>query len=976
VGEVDRQRARRVFMEVADLAGEERQAALVRECGEDAALRAEVEALLAADAGAGGFMESPTAGPAGMETTMGPMREGPGTRIGPYKVLQLIGEGGFGSVFMAQQEKPVQRRVALKVIKVGMDTRQVVARFEQERQALALMDHPNIARVLDAGATETGRPYFVMELVKGDPIVEYCDKQRLRIEDRLRLFEQVCSAVQHAHSKGIIHRDIKPSNILVSTQDGRPFGKVIDFGIAKATSAHLTEKTLFTEHRQLIGTPEYMSPEQAEGSLDIDTRSDVYSLGVLLYELLTGATPFESESLRSAAYAEIQRIIREVEPPMPSTRLSRSGETIAGIAASRQTEPRRLGAVVRGELDWIVMKSLEKDRQRRYETANGLAMDVRRYLDGQPVLAAPPGAAYRVRKFVKRHRAGVMAAGMVSAALVLGMVGTSWGMVQASRERRVAEAHARRAVEQAERASEAERAAQARSVELREVAQFQAAQLREIDASVMGLRIRADLLAKVKEAALHARLGSEEAQARAAEVERLVAGADFTGLAREALRTQVLEPGLAAIELKFKDQPLIRANLLQSLADVAHRLDLTAFAVEPQREALRIRREKLGDDDPATIESIMESASVALRLSRFDECERLRREAIERSARVLGEGSREHVRALSGMAMVLEKVSRNDESLRYRERAYELARAHFGDEDDQTLDVRTGIAVSLMMGGRHAEAERIFREIVEIKARVYPPDSNQHAGTLRWLGICLGSMKRGEEGEPYQRRALELNRRYLGDDHATTMGALNMLGWLHLNMGRFEEAEHELAEAYERRRRVFGEDHQDTLASQRNLGELALKRGQYDRAEAFSRGALAGFRRLLGNDHMDTLWAGVNLGRALAGQRRYDEAEVYLREVLAKDQRGSAAGGLPYLAARDLAAMLTDLGRFAEGLRVLEDAYGRRRAAFAQTQDSADAEYARRLAGFAADLCERWDKAEPGQGHDTRAADWRTRSQE
>ena len=318
---------KRLFLAATELPAEQQSAFLDKQC--DIQTRKKIEELLHHEREASqNFLAGvtpetvATATPANTATIATPLREGPGTKIGPYKLLQLIGEGGFGSVFMAEQTGPVQRKVALKIIKLGMDTRQVVARFEQERQALALMDHPNIARVLDAGATETGRPFFVMELVKGDPIVEYCDKNNLSINDRLELFAQVCNAVQHAHTKGIIHRDIKPSNILVGTQDGRPNTKVIDFGIAKATASKLTEKTLFTEHQQLIGTPEYMSPEQAEGSLDIDTRTDVYSLGVLLYELLTGTTPFSSKELRSVAYAEIQRIIREVEPPKPSTRLS------------------------------------------------------------------------------------------------------------------------------------------------------------------------------------------------------------------------------------------------------------------------------------------------------------------------------------------------------------------------------------------------------------------------------------------------------------------------------------------------------------------------------------------------------------------------------------------------------------------------------------------------------------------------------
>ena len=438
--EHDPARLRALFDEVMQAPPDARAALLASRCGTDAELKRRVEALIAAAEADDPFLSDPTRSkPPLVETpsiAATPLSEKPGTRIGPYKLLQVIGEGGFGVVFMADQDQPVRRRVALKIIKLGMDTRQVVARFEQERQALALMDHPHIARVFDAGATESGRPFFVMEYVVGDPITAFADAHMLSVRQRLDLLEQVCSAVQHAHTKGVIHRDIKPRNVLVSMVDGKPFAKVIDFGIAKATGARLTEMTLFTEHRQLVGTPEYMSPEQAEGSPDIDTRTDVYALGVLLYELLTGATPFDAKRLRSAAFAEMQRIIKEEEPPAPSVRLSRSLETLAATAAARQAEPGRLGALIKGELDWIVMKSLDKDRARRYETPNQLAADVRRHLTGEPVVAAPPSAAYRLRKFVRKHKTGVVAGGTVAAALLLGITGTTWQWNAARRANR------------------------------------------------------------------------------------------------------------------------------------------------------------------------------------------------------------------------------------------------------------------------------------------------------------------------------------------------------------------------------------------------------------------------------------------------------------------------------------------------------------------------------------------------------------
>jgi serine/threonine protein kinase len=366
--------------------------------------------------------------------------------IGPYKLLQQLGEGGMGTVYLAEQSRPVRRLVALKIIKPGMDSRQVVARFEAERQALALMDHPNIARVLDGGTTESGRPFFVMELVKGVPLTKYCDDPRLTPRQRLELFLPVCHAVQHAHQKGIIHRDLKPSNVMVCLYDGRPVPKVIDFGIAKATGQKLTERTMFTEVGQVVGTLEYMSPEQAElNQLDIDTRSDIYSLGVLLYELLTGSKPLDRKRLKSAALLEVLRLIREEEPPRPSTRLSESQEALPSVSAQRQTEPAKLARLVRGELDWIVMKALEKDRSRRYETANGFALNIQRYLADEPVLACPPTVRYRLQKFVFRNRGPVLAATVIVLLAIIAIVGTTLGLPRSQRSEEHAQQEARQA---------------------------------------------------------------------------------------------------------------------------------------------------------------------------------------------------------------------------------------------------------------------------------------------------------------------------------------------------------------------------------------------------------------------------------------------------------------------------------------------------------------------------------------------------
>jgi serine/threonine protein kinase len=414
-----------LFGAASQLPPEQRAEYLRQACAGDGQLRQRVEALLQAQEQAGGFMEEPAV-PAGRPTMVLsiPLTEKSGDKIGHFKLLQQIGEGGCGVVYMAEQEQPVRRRVALKVIKLGMDTKAVIARFEAERQALAMMDHPNIAKVLDAGATENGRPYFVMELVRGIKITDYCDQNKLSTDERLGLFTQVCNAIQHAHQKGIIHRDIKPSNILVTLHDGVPVPKVIDFGIAKATQGRLTDQTLFTAFEQFIGTPAYMSPEQAEMSgLDIDTRSDIYALGVLLYELLTGRTPFDAKELLQSGLDEMRRTIREKEPARPSTRLSTMLDAdLTAVAQRRHAEPPKLIHILSGDLDWIVMKSLEKDRTRRYETANGLAMDIQRYLTNEPVMARPPSTVYRFQKLVRRNKAAFAAIGTGLAALVVGLV--------------------------------------------------------------------------------------------------------------------------------------------------------------------------------------------------------------------------------------------------------------------------------------------------------------------------------------------------------------------------------------------------------------------------------------------------------------------------------------------------------------------------------------------------------------------------
>ena len=594
---IDPKRVQAVFLAAVELTEVADRAALLdHECGSDVALRQRVESLLKAhDApdslDAATAFHDPTPAEDGSIHVAAPRIEVVGTRIGPYKLLQQIGEGGMGVVFVAEQERPVKRRVALKVIKPGMDTSQVVARFEAERQALAMMDHPNIAKVLDAGATDAGRPYFVMELVKGVPITEYCDTVHLTPKERLELFIPVCAAIQHAHQKGIIHRDIKPSNVMVTMQDGKAVPKVIDFGIAKAIDQRLTERSLFTDHGAIVGTLEYMSPEQAEMSaMDVDTRTDVYALGVLLYELLTGTTPLERSRLRQAGYAEILKRIREEEPETPSSRVrfgraSQSGATtirdgsspdLSSIAAARKTEPTKLTKLIRGDLDWIVMKALEKDRTRRYETANGFARDIQRHLDGDAVEACPPSAGYKLRKFARKHRAGLITAGAFAALLIASTILSLTLAFAASRARQSAleaKAEMGKSLDRAVEAESKERAA-------REVAVARLGQIEKVNDLLTSIFRDLDPRGEVK--------GGKPLRAILAD--RLVTVA-------KGIDGQVIA------------DPLTTAKLQVNLAASLLMLGYPAPAIDLSAKALATRESILGLDSRDTIEARLGLAS-------------------------------------------------------------------------------------------------------------------------------------------------------------------------------------------------------------------------------------------------------------------------------------------------------------------------------------------------------------------------------
>ena len=736
---------RDLFLAALELDPGDRAAYLDRECGGDPAFRDRVAALLAAHTASGAFMDRPAAGP----TIDHPAAAAGAVLGGRYTLREQIGEGGFGLVFVADQTEPVRRKVAVKVLKPGMDTREVVARFEAERQALALMDHPHIAKVHDAGATPEGRPYFVMELVKGVPITDYCDGQKLPPRQRLELFVQVCRAVQHAHQKGVIHRDLKPSNILVAPHDGVPVVKVIDFGIAKALGPALTDKTVYTRFAQMIGTPLYMSPEQAEvNQLDVDTRSDIYSLGVLLYELLTGTTPFGPDRFQAAGFDEIRRIIREEDPPKPSTRLSTLGPVAETVSANRGTDARRLAGLVRGELDWVVMKCLEKDRTRRYDAAGALAADVERYLADEPVLACPPSVGYRVRKFARRNRAALGTAGLVVLALLAGLAGTSWGMVRADRHRRDAEENAR----QARAAAVAERAAR------------EGFARREAAARAMLAFLEKRILSAARPA------GQDD------------------GLGGDVTLRRALELALPFLDRGFPDEPVIEARLRNTLGVSFQQLGDAKTAAAQFEKARALYVAHLGPADPDTLRATLNLAISYAALGRRDEALRLEEEAVPPLAAALGETDPEVLQAMNNLGASYLAAGKAAEARRLHERVLAARTAARGLDDPDTLRAAHNLANDLVALGEHGAALTLREDVLpRFQASLDP----KHPDTLAAAYNLANSYERANRHKDALERhktTFEGRRERLQPGHPDTLRRATSLGWAYCRADKFDDA--------------------------------------------------------------------------------------------------------------------------------------------------------------------------------------------
>jgi serine/threonine protein kinase/Tfp pilus assembly protein PilF len=901
---VDPRRLKELFLSAAEIESPaERAAFLERECGADAELRRKLEAVLHAHDDSGGFLApAPTVDsePVNDESTPPGSSDAAGDIIGPYKLLQKLGEGGMGAVWVAEQHQPVKRRVALKLIKPGMDSAQVLRRFEAERQALALMDHTSIAKVFDAGTTTQGRPYFVMELVHGVPITKYCNGLNLPIRERLALFVPACQAIQHAHQKGIIHRDIKPSNVLVCMQDGKPVPKIIDFGVAKAVSQRLTEESVFTEFGAVIGTLEYMAPEQAEMSpLGVDTRADVYALGALLYELLTGTTPLDRKCLHGAALVEMLRIIKEEVPPRPSTRLSESKESLASVAALRRTEPAQLMKEVRGELDWIVMKCLEKDRTRRYETANALARDVERYLADEPVEACPPSRTYRLGKFARKHRAALSAAAAFVLLLAIAAAVSAWLAVRA----RQAEAEAVTNQGKADEAAQAERQAKEKALADKKRAENAEALAKTRLEEVRKEKARADEEARIA-AAVNDFLQKQLLGQADIGNQPLPAGAAMERNPNVTVK-ELLDRAAKEIEGRFTGQPLTEAAIRLTIGDAYRALGRYAEAQQHLERSLHLCMVTLGVDHPDTLPSKNNLAGLYQKQGQYTKAEPLFKEVLQVATVKLGVDHPYTLTSKNNLALsYLYQGQYAKAQLLFKE-VLESRTAKLGADHPDTLTSKSNLAGLYLHQRQYTKAEPLLKEVLEGHTAKLGAD---HPNTLLSKSNLAGLyQKQGQytKAEPLFKEVLEGQTAKLGADHPDTLLSKNNLAMQYLHQDQYAKAKPLFKEVLQVQTAKLGADHPNTLTTKNNLAGLYMDQGQYTMAEPLFKEVLESRTAKLGTDHPNILLSKNNLATLYQKRGQYAKAEPFLKEVLASYKHKAGVDSLPY--AGQLAALASNL---------------------------------------------------------------------
>jgi serine/threonine protein kinase/tetratricopeptide (TPR) repeat protein len=903
-----------VFNAARRLPAGERSAYLAEACAGDAALHQRIEELLQASDEAGNFLESLSA------VAVIPAEKA-GNKIGRYKLLQQIGEGGCGVVYMAEQEEPVRRRVALKVIKLGMDTKSVIARFEAERQALALMDHPNIAKVLDAGATETGRPYFVMELVRGIKITDYCDQNNLSTRERLDLFMQVCRAIQHAHQKGIIHRDIKPSNILVTMDDRAPVPKVIDFGIAKATQGKLSEHTLFTAFEQFVGTPAYMSPEQAEmRMLDIDTRSDIYSLGVLLYELLTGQTPFDAKKLLQAGLDEIRRTIREQEPARPSTCLSTMlGADLTLIAQHRQTEPPKLIHLVRGDLDWIVMKALEKDRTRRYETANGLAMDIQRHMENEPVQARPPSAGYRLQKTWQRNKTAFAVATLIAAVLVAATGISAWQAVRARHAETLAQQRLIQSEANATLANERLVESDNMSILLTDiflspdpgrdgrtitVAETLAAAVKKLDIdltnqparraklqSAIGITyFRLGLLAEalpLQEKARDYYLAANglENDDTLDAMNNLANSYDGLGGQEQRMKALKLREQVYALELKVNGPE--HTNTLKAMVNVALSYDTAGRgddAIKLSKQVLEIRRKVSSPEDPDTLRSIYNLAYAYEAMGHWEDALNMQEPALPLFRKVLGPGDPTTLAGMQIVARCYDALGHPDKDLELSEQILELYKKGYGPSHSYTLTAMNHLANCYeRAGGRSDDALKLREESMKLSREAHGPESLEASAAMNNLAISYAGLGRRDDALKLREQVLAVDRKVQGPEHEDTIKAMGNLALSYDDFGSNEVALNLREQVLPLARKVLGPEVLYTFNAMVNLANNNYRARRWEDANKLLEEALPLSRKLKGPKHSDTLFILKLLADSYTEAGRGKEAAPLLENLWEAD---------------------------------------------------------------------------------------------